>query len=858
MHFTYKRSGVFLLLFLVASAGRAQGIVEVAPSQAPASVGLGIFKNGWARVMEGENILHYVDTTGTPFRIYNPNNILYGTSQAIDAYQKELRDNPQLLPQNVIIFEKGGARGVVDVTGAVLIPAEYDQIDMEYRQFWKLHKDGKLSYYLPGGDMLPFFEDIGYLDGEHFDVRQAGAWHIYKQSSGKIITKSAYEGFDYCGGCGSASPYVYARKGGKWGIIDWEENLLVPFAYDHEHRGMRSDNWVASFSKNGKPVIIHIPTQQEFDASGADTELMSGMLITKRDGKYGAYHNDGQLRVPFVYDDVDVPNQNNYLGYYGGYLIVEKDRQKGVVRSDGVVVVPAEYEEVMVYDDYFVVTKNGVTSLLAAGDTEPLIRVDHGEITHINDYFYSSGSGGLAMFRVKQQAYYGLYFADTGVYYEPEFYDISLSEADWLADGRVVVADNQGQKKLFSLSGEPLLPFEVEDFKVFDALEEPLLAVSMGGKWGLYDLRQKKEVIPPRYDQFFKVLGDSTSRFIRGTVEEAGEPDRYALYHADGTRAIDRDVSSIESIDGRYYLIEWGETKAEAYAVYDSEKNKLEPLDYPFVRLSDSPRLLVVANDRITGKLYDVEARKELGRDYWIFMFSGESATEDALKAAPDRWGLSYFSNGLSQVFTDKGIGYIDEDEQVVIEPRFEQVALTGETYAVVREASGDGVPEPAYYINRTNGKRIFPEAYFVDDVLLYNLKDYALDDVAIVVKQEEDPARFYGYRRYFGLGNLETGEILTEAVFDEIRPLYNCPYLILVQTVRDGDGGRGVKKYGLATKAGKILFEPRFDDIYYDDMNGNGYTAFFPLLVREGDRCTYVNADGTYLPVTGDYALRY
>ncbi|HWK98898.1 MAG TPA: WG repeat-containing protein [Parapedobacter sp.] len=868
MHFTYKRLGVFLLLFLCALVGRAQGIVEVASPQAPATVGLGIFKNGWAKVTEGESNLHYIDTAGTQFRFYDPNNILYGTPEVIDAYQKELVDNPQLLPQGVVVFEKGGAKGVVDATGKVLIPAEYDQIDMEYRQFWKLYKDGKLSYYLPGGEMLPFFEDIGYLDGEYFDVQQAGSWHIYQRSTGKIISKSAYEAFDYCGGCGSASPYVYAKKGGKWGIIDWEENILLPFVYDHEHRGMRSDNWVASFSKNGNPVIVHLLTQQEFDASGPDTELQSGMLITKQDGKCGAYNRDGLLRVPFVYDNVEVPNPNSYLGYYGDYLIVEQGQQKGIVRSDGVVVVPVEYEKVMVYDDYFVVTKNGTTSLLAIGQTEPLIQVNHGEITHINDYFYSSGNDGLAIFRVKQQAYYGLYFADSDVYHAPEFYDISVSALADFDAGRVIVADNQGQKKLFSLSGELLLPFEVEDFEVFDALEEPLLAVNVGGKWGLYDLRQKKEVIPPRYDRFFKVLGDPTARFIRGTMAVAGELDRYALYHTDGRKAIDQDVSSIEPIDSRYYLIGLGEEKISGYAVYDGEMDKLEPLDYLYASLSDSPSLLVVSNDRISGKLYDVAAKKELGRDYWIFMFSGESPTEDALKAAPGRWGLSYFSKGLAQVFADSGKGYIDEHGKVVIEPRFERVELVGEKYAVVNEAGSNGVPEPSYYINRTNGKRVFPKAYFVDDMLLYNLNDYELDDVAILVKDEEDPTRFYGYRQYSGLGNLETGNILAEAVFDEIRPLYNFPYLILVQTVGDGDGGRGTTKYGLATKAGEILFEPRFDDIYYDDRNS--YAAWqepdqehvggniFPLLVREGDMCKYINADGTYLPIAGDYALRY
>lgn len=838
----------------IALAGRAQGIVDVAPPEVPASVGLGVFKNGWAMVKKGDGDIDYVDTAGTPLHIYNPNDVFFGTPLAIETHQNERQENPELLPKQVVIFEKGGLRGVVDATGEVLIPAAYNHIDIEYRQFWKLHKGSKISYYLPGGDTLPFFDDIGYLDGEHFDVRQGSNWHIYRKSSGNIITKTAYEGFDYCGGCGSASPYVYARKAGKWGIIDWDENVLVPFVYDHEHRGMRSDNWVASFSKDGKPVIIHIPTLQEFAAGGTDTELMSGMLITTQQGKYGAYNSDGQLHVPFEYDNVDVPNPNSYLGYYGDYLVVEKDRRKGVVRSDGTVVVPLEYEEVMVYDDYFVVTSAGRTALLAAGEAEPLIQIEHGDITHIRRYFYSSGSGGLAVFRVKRQAYVGLYFADSGKYYEPEFYDVSLSEAGDVEGGQVIVADNQGQKKLFSLTGERLLPFEVADFKVFDELEEPLLSVNVDGKWGLYDIGRKKEIVPPKYDRFFKVLGDSAARFIRGTVEETNQPDQYELYHTDGTKAIDQVFSTIESIDGRHYLIGMGDEGAGGYAVFDGETGTLEPLDYRFVSVSDSPRLLVVSEDQLTGKLYDVGTKKALGRDYWIFMFSGAKPTEEALKAAPARWGLSHFTNGLARVATNDGEGFIDEREQVVIEPCYAQARLVGERYAMVRESAGGGMVEPAYFINRASGKRIFPKAYFVDDVLLYNVDDYELDGVAILVKQEEDPERYYGYRQFFGLGDLKTGKMLAGAVYDEIRPLYHNPYLVLAQTVGTEDGERGTKKYGLATKDGRILFEPRFDDIYYDDYSS---TDMFPLLVREGDTWKYINADGSYLPITGDYALR-
>ena len=245
MYSTCKRSSAFFLLFFFVVEGSGQPIVDM-PVQASDQVSLGAFRQGWATIREGRDE-YYIDTQGEKLRIDNPNNVIWGAAHAIDEYNAELQENPVLLPRNVILFERNGLWGIVDPKGEVVIPAEYNHIDIRYRQFWKLHKGSKVAVYLPDGDILPFFEDIGYLDGEYFDVKQDDAWHIYRKSAGRIITNTAYEEFDYCGGCGSTSPYVYAKKNGKWGIIDWQGNVLVPFEFDHEHRSMRSDNWVASF-----------------------------------------------------------------------------------------------------------------------------------------------------------------------------------------------------------------------------------------------------------------------------------------------------------------------------------------------------------------------------------------------------------------------------------------------------------------------------------------------------------------------------------------------------------------------------------------------------------------------------------
>src|SRR5690554_1165698 len=117
MYFTCKQASSIFLLMTIALAGRTQGIVDVPAPKVPASVGLGLFKNGWAIVKTAEGDIRYVDTMGTPLHIYNPSGILFGTPVAIETPQKERQENPELLPKQVAIFEKGGLKGVIGATG---------------------------------------------------------------------------------------------------------------------------------------------------------------------------------------------------------------------------------------------------------------------------------------------------------------------------------------------------------------------------------------------------------------------------------------------------------------------------------------------------------------------------------------------------------------------------------------------------------------------------------------------------------------------------------------------------------------------------------------------------------------------
>src|SRR5690606_36030099 len=108
--------------------------------------------------------------------------------------------------------------------------------------------------------------------------------------------------------------------------------------------------WVSSFSKAGKPLVVHIPTQKEFYGG----EIVLGLLITKVKGLYGAYGPDGEIKIPFAFDGIELPNENSFAGYNGKYLISVKQGQKGIIDVQGNVILRPQYDDVIVYEDYFV------------------------------------------------------------------------------------------------------------------------------------------------------------------------------------------------------------------------------------------------------------------------------------------------------------------------------------------------------------------------------------------------------------------------------------------------------------------------------------------------------------------------
>ena len=521
------------------------------------------FKNAVAKVVE-DNSVFYMDTLGRKFELLPTEYLVPGNQQAIFDFENEQEKNPDLLPNTVIRYQTERGIGILSPKAEILLEATYDDVEIQNRHFWKLRKDGHISYRLPDGTILPFFEDMGYIDGEYFDVKQGGKWHLYSKTEQRITTTLGYDGFDYCGGCGMHSSYLYAQLEGQWGIIDWKENVLVPFQYQHVHQQMRSDQWVASFSKDNHAVIVHIPTQKEFFHG----ELAGSLLIAKENNKYGVYNAEANLVVPFEYELIEATNRYAQSGSYSIYFVSTRDRKKGLLNAHGDVILSNEYDDIQVYYDYFI-AKKGTTCLLFNSKQEKLLSVEHMEISPIQDYSYSSESADLPIFKVKHRAYYGLYFAETGTYIDPIFYQVSISypNASDSEAYRTVQGDKNGLISLFSLRGDLLLD-RVEKISYSYLLPKQLVSFEKKDKTGLFDLSTQREIIPPQYTriQQLQIGQEQVLQASLYTHEGEGEQHYTHLYAMNGEKVLDMDIDRIDSVTAGILLIK---THAGGYILWN-------------------------------------------------------------------------------------------------------------------------------------------------------------------------------------------------------------------------------------------------------------------------------------------------
>lgn len=112
------------------------------------------------------------------------------------------------------------------------------------------------------------------------------------------------------------------KRNGKWGIVDMNDKVIVPFEYD---------------------TIIQ-----------AD---MNGYIVAQKNSKFGVIDEQNKIIIPFLYSKIHLYGKTNRLVFdEEGYLQAQRNGKWGIVDINNKIIIPFEYDDVFCPGDSRAVT----------------------------------------------------------------------------------------------------------------------------------------------------------------------------------------------------------------------------------------------------------------------------------------------------------------------------------------------------------------------------------------------------------------------------------------------------------------------------------------------------------------------
>ncbi|MBW3520916.1 WG repeat-containing protein [Chryseobacterium sp. NKUCC03_KSP] len=336
---------------------------------------------------------------------------------------------------------------------------------------------------------------------------------------GKVTVTPQYDKLDF------ANTGLIATKGNLKGVIEGNGKVLLPLQYDD----ITTDR-VFYIAKKGKSTEIFRPDLKLFakgdfsriifynneilitdDYDGKQSFIFSNgtviknkyteatlflnLLVVKLNDKFGIL-KDGKEVSGLVYDDLYFQRNmyDNKPKPYKGiveirenakYLIGIKDKKFGILDHSGKTALPFEYEKINLdYDkrSYYVFQNN-------------LVGIFLNENKKLSPQFKSVEKRDQN-YNVSKAEKYVLLNAD--LQQNPNLESEAPIEA--LLSSKYLKVKKSGKLGLTDSNGNLLIPFEYDGFDYLDYDRQHLITVKNKDKTGLFDLNQKKLIIPVQYE----------------------------------------------------------------------------------------------------------------------------------------------------------------------------------------------------------------------------------------------------------------------------------------------------------------------------------------------------------------------
>ena len=326
------------------------------------------------------------------------------------------------------------------------------------------------------------------------------AW-LFERGTGQVDTEmlSKYDKYETV----DSLKVVRVCKDNKWGLIDYEGDILLPLEYQAIGSFCENMTWIMKDDKFGyvnAEGVVKVPPQYDGGRAFHNGQTLvltqkdrwhTGKIIDT-DGKvirelpYHDIKSFKNLKIGYIRDkdwkEISPPVYNMVEDFQQGYVRVEKDNKKGILDSLGNVVIPCEYEYVHITGGDRINLTRRFEEQEALVDLKGEWVVKFGRFNRIDEL----SENRMA---VKDGHKWGFIDRD-GKVVIPLKYNRTHTFSDGLAVVRI--GKNHG---CIDTDGNTVIPLMYEEIGAF---QQGLMTAQKNGKWGFIN-RENKTVIPFKY-----------------------------------------------------------------------------------------------------------------------------------------------------------------------------------------------------------------------------------------------------------------------------------------------------------------------------------------------------------------------
>lgn len=206
------------------------------------------------------------------------------------------------------------------------------EVWLDFTKYFILRTDSGSEIFSKDEGVLPdsFADDIQVLNNNSFAVQRDGLWGIYRADEKSLTIPCQYDRIRYKG-----DYIVYLCEGEKWGAQNIEfpayvtgvlSRLFYKVSIPTEYKEIKvlyepyKDKWIIYFGvklSNSKYTIVNKYGKQrknweDIYTDGQFEYYTNELLLTQIGEKYGFYSLHGNIRIPFIYDEIEKRIDNSF------------------------------------------------------------------------------------------------------------------------------------------------------------------------------------------------------------------------------------------------------------------------------------------------------------------------------------------------------------------------------------------------------------------------------------------------------------------------------------------------------------------------------------------------------------------